>query len=85
VAATRLTRRAANAAALAVVAFWALFVFSAELPAVRAHSPWAEDPYDAVVSFVALLVPSVALLTFVRCQRWRQPAALPASKLLLYL
>jgi protein-S-isoprenylcysteine O-methyltransferase Ste14 len=85
VAATRLTRRAANAAALAVVAFWALFVFSAQLPAVRAHSPWAEDPYDAVVSFVALLVPSVALLTFVRCQRWRQPAAMPASKLLLYL
>jgi hypothetical protein len=34
--ATRLTRRAANAAALAVVGFWALFVFSTELPAVRA-------------------------------------------------
>ena len=54
---TRLTRRAANAAALAVVFFLVLFVFSAEIPAVRAHSPWAEDPYDAVVSFAALLVP----------------------------
>jgi hypothetical protein len=78
VATTRLTRRAANAAALAVVAFWALFVFSAELPAVRAHSPWAEDPYDVVVSFAAFLVPLVAVLTFVRCQRWRRPAAMPA-------
>jgi hypothetical protein len=69
--ATRLTRRAPNAAALVVVAFWALFVFSAELPDVRAHSPWAEDPYDAVISFAALLVPLVAVVTFVRCQRWR--------------
>jgi hypothetical protein len=64
--ATRLTRRVANAAALAVVAFWALFVFSAELPAVRAHSPWAEDPYDAGVSLAALLVPLVTVVTFIR-------------------
>jgi hypothetical protein len=77
--ATRLTRRAANAAALAVVAFWALFVFSAELPAVRAHSPWAGDPYDAVVSFAALLVTLVAVFSFVRCQHWRGPASMPAS------
>ena len=49
--ATRLTRQAANAAALAVVFFWTLFVFSAEIPAIRVHSPWAEDPYDAVVSW----------------------------------
>ena len=61
------------------MAFWALFVFSAELPAVRPHSPWAEDPYDAVDSFAALLVPLVAVLTFVRCQRWRGSAAMPAS------
>ena len=83
VAATRLTRWAANAAALAVVAFWALFVFSAELPDVRAHSPWAEDPYDAVVSFAAFLVPLVAVLAFVRCQRGRMPArssAMPNSR-----
>ena len=76
--ATRLTRRAANAAALAVVVFWALFVFSAELPSVRAHSPWAEDPYDVVISFAALLVPLIALVTFVRCQRWRGLAPMPA-------
>ena len=84
-AATRLTRRAANAAALAVAAFSALFVFSAEMPAVRAHSPWAEDPYDAVVSFAAFLVPLVAVLTFVRCQRWRGPAAMPAPAVRLVL
>ena len=78
-AATLLTRRTANVAAPAVMAFLALFVFSAELPAVRAHSPWAEDPYDVVDSFAALLVPLVAVLTFVRCQRWRRSAAMPAS------
>ena len=79
--ATRLTRRAANAVALAVVVFLALFVFSAELPSVRAHSPWAEDPYDVVISFAALLVPLVAVLTFVRCQRWRGLAPMPAPAL----
>ena len=79
--ATRLTRRAANAAAVADVVFMALFVFSAELPSVRAHSPWAEDPYDVVISFAALLVPLVAVLTFVRCQRWRGLAPMPAPPL----
>ncbi len=77
--ATRLTRRAANAAALAVVAFWTLFVFSAEVPAVRFHGPWAEDPCDAAVSFGALLIPVLAVITFVRCQRWRGPNPMPAS------
>lgn len=75
--ATRLARRAANAAALAVSVFLALFVFSAEIPSVRAHSPWAEDPYDAVVSFSVLLVVLVASVTFVRCQRWRGPRPMP--------
>jgi hypothetical protein len=37
--ATRLTRRAANAVTLVVVAFWALFVFSAELPSVAPTDP----------------------------------------------
>jgi hypothetical protein len=68
---TRVTLRAANAAASAVVAFWALFVVSTQIPPVRAYSPWAEGSYDAVVSFAALLVPVVAAVTFVRCQRWR--------------
>ena len=58
-----------------------MFVFSAELPSVRAHSPWAEDPYDVVISFAALLVPLVAVLTFVRCQRWRGLALMPAPAL----
>jgi len=76
---TRFTRRAANAAALVMMAFWALFIFSAELPSVRAHSPWAEDPYDVVIPFPALLVPLVAVVTFVRCQRWRGLAPGPPS------
>jgi protein-S-isoprenylcysteine O-methyltransferase Ste14 len=80
--APRLTRRAENAATHVVVAFWALFVFSAELPSVRAHSPWTEDPYDVVISFAALLVHLVAVVTFVRCQRWRglAPMLAPAVR-----
>jgi hypothetical protein len=74
---TRVTLRAANAAALAMVAFWVLFAVSTQISPVRAHSPWAEDPYDAVVSFDALLLPVVAV-TFVRCQRWRGSRPMPA-------
>ena len=75
---TRVTLRAANAAAPAVVAFWALFVVSTQISPVREHSPWAEDPYDAVVSFAALVVPVVAAITFLRCQRWRGSRPMPA-------
>jgi hypothetical protein len=76
--ATRLTRRAANAAALAVIAFGALFVIGAQVQAFRAHSPWANDPYDAVGSFAVLLVPVVVAVTFVRLWRWRGAAPMPA-------
>src|SRR5947207_14713067 len=34
----------------AVAALAALWVVSTQLPAIRAHSPWAIDPYDAVLS-----------------------------------
>jgi hypothetical protein len=75
---TRVTLRAANAAASTVVAFWTLFVVSTQISPVREHSPWAEDPYDAVVSFAALVVPVVAAVTFMRCQRWRGSRPMPA-------
>ncbi len=65
--ATRLTRRAAYAAAPAVVAFGALFMVSAQIQAVRAHSPWAEDPYDAMVSLAALVVAPITVVTFICC------------------
>jgi hypothetical protein len=75
---TRVTLRAANAAASTVVAFWTLFVVSTQISPVREHSPWAEDPYAAVVSFAALVVPVVAAVTFMRCQRWRGSRPMPA-------
>jgi hypothetical protein len=75
---TRVTLRAANAAASAMVDFWVLFAVSTQISPVRAHSPWAEDPYDAVVSLDALLLPVVAAATFVRCQRWRGSRPMPA-------
>lgn len=35
---------------------------------MRAHSPWGNDPYDAVVSLTFIFVPIVAVALFVRMQ-----------------
>jgi hypothetical protein len=47
--ATRSTRLAANVAAAAVVVYAVLWLLSTQVDAVRALSPFAEDPWDAVV------------------------------------
>jgi hypothetical protein len=70
--ARRAARRAVDAAAVASVAFVAFALGSTQLPLVRAHSPWASDPYDGVVSFTMQLVPAVAMLTWLRCARVRR-------------
>jgi hypothetical protein len=36
------------------------------------------EPYDAVASFAMMFVPVVALLTWVRCVRWRHEAVYPS-------
>jgi hypothetical protein len=70
-------RRTCVVAAGAVVSFGALFAISTQFASIRAHSPWAEDPYDAVVSIAALVLPFVAAITCVRYLRWRGPGAIP--------
>ena len=66
---TRLVRRAANAIGVAVVAWFVLFFVSSEVAAVRAVSPWSEDPPDLVVSLAFLLLGVVGPVTFVRVQQ----------------
>jgi hypothetical protein len=82
---TRAVRRTGNIAAAAAVLFIGLFWVSSEVESVRSVSPWADDPSDAVMSVVALVVPVVAVMTFIRAQRWRGdgPIPLEAHRLVL--
>ena len=77
----RAVRRAGNLAAPAVVVFGIFYWLSTQVAAIRAGSPWAEDPPDAFVSIAAMIVPFVAAITFVRVQRWHGAAVIPAAAL----
>jgi len=57
---TRATRRAANAAALAVVAYAVLWVVTTQIRAVRDLSPFSDDPWDYVASYASIFLPVVA-------------------------
>ena len=69
--ATRATRLAANAAALAVVVWAALYLVTTQIPSMRVASPFAEDPWDAVVSYAAIFLPLVVGATWIRSLRHR--------------
>jgi hypothetical protein len=76
---TRAVRQAGNLAACATVLFIGLFWVSSEIESVRSVSPWADDPWDAVMSIAALVVPVVAAITFIRAQRWRGSGPIPVA------
>ncbi|MFE3654050.1 hypothetical protein ACFXO2_40815 [Streptomyces sp. NPDC059152] len=46
---------------------------ASQVAAVRAASPWQDDPYDAVVSLTQFTVPVLALAIAVRMLVWRGP------------
>jgi len=71
--ATRATRLAANVALLAVVAWAALYLVTAQIRDMRAASPFADDPWDIVVSYSAIFLPIVVGATLVRGLRHRGP------------
>jgi hypothetical protein len=71
--ATGATRLAANLALLAVVAWAALYLVTAQVRDVRAASPFADDPWDIVVSYSGIFLPIVVGATFVRSLRHRGP------------
>ena len=79
--ATRATRLAANAAALAVVGWAVLYLVTTQLPNMRAASPFADDPWDAVVSYAAIFLPIVVGATWVRSLSHRGPHLEPATAL----
>lgn len=79
----RQTTRTALLWTLGAVVAFSLFAFvSTQDKALRAHSPWQDDPYDVVVSFTMFLVPLIAGAAFVRAQLCRANRPLIASRLL---
>jgi dienelactone hydrolase len=62
-AVTALWVSVAGAAAFTVFAF-----LTTQVHAVRAGSPWQDDPYDGVVSFTQFVVPALAVLTVTRAR-----------------
>jgi hypothetical protein len=70
---TRRVRDAANAAAVAVIAYGGLFFVTSQVAAVRAVSPFGEDPADLASSFAALFLPLVVGATWVRSLAHRGP------------
>lgn len=75
-AAARALRLAAvNAAAFTV------FAVLTTLHAVRAGSPWQDDPYDAVVSFTKFFVPLLAGIGALRVPLCRAADPLPSARI----
>jgi hypothetical protein len=70
---TRTTRVAANVAAVSVVAFGGLWLLTTQIATIRALSPFADDPWDAVATYAAIFLPFVAGPTWVRSLRHRGP------------
>src|SRR3954469_2525655 len=60
------------------VLFTAFAMATTQVRALRAHSPWQDDPYDVVVSFTQLLVPALAAAVAVRIAV-RRPEAAPGD------
>jgi len=77
-AATRATRDAANASALAVIVYAILWFISTQIAAIRELSPFADDPWDAVASYAAIFLPVVAGATWIRSLSHREPVLAPA-------
>jgi hypothetical protein len=65
-------RRALDASLVVVITFAAFALATTQIPWVRARSPWAADPWDAVVSFTIQLVGVVAVVTWIRAQAYRR-------------
>jgi hypothetical protein len=60
---------------VAAVLFVSLTVLATQDKAVRAASPWQDDPYDAMVSLAQFTVPMLALVLGFRLLAWRAPGA----------
>ena len=76
---TRTTRLAANVGAASVVIYAMLWFLSTQIDAIRAVSPFADDPWDAIATYAAIFLPFVAGATWIRSLRHRGPVLAAAT------
>lgn len=76
---TRATRLAANVAAVSVVLYALLWFFSTQIDAIRAVSPFADDPWDAIATYASIFLPFVAGATWIRSLGHRGPLLAAAT------
>lgn len=62
------------------VIFTVFTIITTQDRAVRAGSPWQNDPYDGVVSFTELIVPAVAIVMAARTLLWRRREPQPVFR-----
>jgi len=65
---------------LASVVFVWFALLTTQAKALRAHSPWQDDPYDAVVSFTIFFVPLVLVYCVVRASVCTRAVPLPIQR-----
>ena len=75
------TRRALGSTLVAATAFTAFAVITTQDKAVRAGSPWQNDPYDGVVSFTGLPVPALVILIALRAALLRRSGPQPVFRI----
>ncbi len=73
-------KRALGTIAAMVVVFTLFAGVTTQVKAVRAGSPWQDDPYDGMVSFTMFLVPALALLIAIRVAVTRRRIPEPAYR-----
>jgi hypothetical protein len=74
--------RAVGAVLVVSLLFYADIWLSKEIPAVYARTPWRDDPYDAVISFMFVAVPLLGGLMAVRLRLCRRFEPLPRRRAL---
>jgi hypothetical protein len=75
-----LVRRAFDAVLLAAASFVCFAIITTQVKSLRVHSPWQDDPYDAVVSFTMFFVPLLCGLCLVRVQLFRRQLPLAIQR-----
>jgi len=76
----RAIRAALVAAGLCGIACLALSLLTTQDKAVRAHSPWQDDPYDVVVSLCLLFLPTLLAAGALRALSCRADEELPVTR-----
>jgi hypothetical protein len=73
-------RRAVGWATVAGVLFAVGAGLTTQYKPLRAHSPWQDDPYDVVVSFTQLVVPTLVAAMVLRATLYRPSAPQPVRR-----